>query len=145
MDLALEECRLARKFLCVVVTREYDLDVYFLTGVLACQLILESRDELSRTELQLIVLCASAAERLAVHKSLKVEDESIAHLGLAVLNGFHPGLALLYLLELFLDFLLADLGLNLLDLESLVVLDFYLREYLYRTGKHDRLILPDLR
>ena len=145
MDFCLEYCRLSCELFCVIVAREYDFNINFLAGILAYELLFESRDELSRTELELIVLCASAAECLAVNCSCEVDDDSVAVLGLAVLNSFHSCLALLYSLELFLDFLVADLCLYLLDLKALVVLYFDLREYLNGTGKHYRLVLLDLR
>ena len=145
MDLALEHCRFARELFRMIVAREHDLYVALITRLFSFKLLLESRDELSRSELELVVLGCSAAECLAVHKALEVEHESVALFGGSVLDVLHPCLALLYLFELSLDFLVADLRLDLFDLEAFVFLYIDLREYLYASCKNDRLVLLDLR
>ena len=87
----------------------------------------------------LIILSFSAAECFAVNASVKVDHYSVTILGFAVLYDLHSCLALLYSFEFFLNFLVADNGLNLFDLEAFIVLNVKLREYLNGSGQYYRL------
>ena len=89
--------------------------------------ILKSGYELAAAQLKVEVLTLAALESNVVLEALEVDVDCVTKLGGSVVNGYYSYVLLLELLDLALDVFILN-GLNgLLDLDALVVLDFYLR------------------
>ena len=106
-----------------VLLGELDIDVEALACVVADDLILKAGDELTRTELELIVGALAALKSLAVDKALEVDDCDVALGGCAILNGDGSCVALSHSLDACINLFGGDGSFSLLGLETLVSLD----------------------
>ena len=108
------------RLLGVVVGGEGDLDLALLSRLGPGELRLEALDQLVTPQLQQVVGCLAALERLAVDRALEVDQERVA-LGGGALDRLQPGEALADPLDLPLDDVVGDLDLRAPHLEALVL------------------------
>ena len=95
-----EGCIFALQVVDIIVVREGDLDEDFVIGFLADQLILEARDQATRTEFDRHALALATVERHAVDLAFEIDQDLVAGLGLV---GFRCGFKLLLALGEFLQ------------------------------------------
>ena len=100
VQLALEYSRLASEVLSLVVLGECNVYVELLTDVLSNDLILETGDKGTGTQLQGELLALAALESNAVQESLEVDNSGIAVLCSSVLNGDASCISVAYLFDL---------------------------------------------
>ena len=123
MELDLEDGVLALEVLSLILLGELDVDIEFVAGVVADDLLLKAGDEVAGAELEVIFLRLAALERFAVAEALEVDDDGVAVLSGTILDGDHTAVALTNAVDLLVDHLVGDLGGELLDLDAVIVLD----------------------
>ena len=108
LDLDLEHGGLAGQRLCIIF-REGDVDLALLAGLGADELFLKAGDESIGADLQIVILGLAAFKRLAVHKSLKVQNDVVSHLHRA-LHVKQAGVALAHIGQRFLHARFVEFG-----------------------------------
>src|SRR3569623_753619 len=105
LDDEVEGRRLARQFLGLVILREGDVDLLLVAGLHADHLVLETRDQATRADLDRHVGAGATIERHAVDLADEVHHDEVAGLGLVGRLGVVPALLLVgdQLLDAFLD------------------------------------------
>ena len=142
VDLALEGCFLAGQFLGVVLGEGHD-DILLVACLEADKLILEAGDERAGAERQGVALGLAAVKRLAVHKSLKVQNDGVAGLGFAV-NRLDAGIALLHAGKFRVNLCLGDGDGLLGNLDALVFAEGDLGIEFRRDRQHDAAVFGGL-
>src|SRR3569623_1901140 len=104
LDDEVEGRRLARQFLGLVILREGDVDLLLVAGLHADHLVLETRDQATRADLDRHVGAGATIERHAVDLADEVHHDEVAGLGLVGRLGVVPALLLVgELLQLLVD------------------------------------------
>ena len=104
----------------VVVLGEGDVDILFVSGLHARDLLLKAGDKAVRAQLQAVIGPLAAVEGLTVQEALKVDDGGVALLGLP-LHGHQTGVPVAELLEPLVHVSGGDLHLFLLSGQALVL------------------------
>ena len=126
----------------MVILGEGDIDVLLLTGLHADDLILKAGHKAAGTQLQTVIGAFTALKGNTVLETLKVDDSSIATLGLA-LHTDKTGIAVSQLLQALFHIGGSDLHLGLLSLQALVLAQRHLG--IHGSGRLERkAVLRDL-
>ena len=126
VQLAVENSVLASKICSAVIFRECNVNVKFFSGFLSYDLFFESRNEHSRSELEILLLSCSALELLFSDESRIVKVYGISILGFS-LDYYVSRVSLSERLDLIIYLFICNVFLDLVDLKSLVVLDIKYR------------------
>ena len=129
MELDLENSGLACELCGVVLSREGDVHVELVADVLADDLLLEARDELTGTESEVVLLSLAAFERFVVDITVEVDDDDIAVLSRAVGNLNLAGVALLGVRDFIVGVLVGSLTDGLCYRDADIIGDLDLRLY----------------
>ena len=129
MELDLEDSGLACELCGVVFSREGDVYVELVADVLADDLLLEARDELTGTESEVVLLSLAAFERFVVDITVEVDDDDIAVLSRAVGNLNLAGVALLGVRDFIVGVLVGSLTDGLCYRDADIIGDLDLRLY----------------
>ena len=139
VNLALEDCFLARIIGHLVIFWECNSYIEIFVNLVTCNLFFKARDELTAAQLQLEVFALAAFKCNTVYKTFEIDNGHIAVLNSAVFYVDGSRIALALSVDLSVNLFISYLNFDLVNLHTLVLAKSHFRLQSNLCGEDERL------